>query len=87
MDYYLSGQAQDYKEQIALQRLLMQEEGVSDVILPSINDEQGPLMHMPVVADPKNIDNTMTSKFYGKNSCRAIPRDEWIKQYGEKYGY
>ena len=87
MEYYLSGSAIDYKEQMALQRLLMEEEGVDDVVVPAINDYQGPLMHMPVVADPENIDNKMTCSFYGKNSCRSIDRMLWMEQYGEKYGY
>ncbi len=87
MEYYLTGQADDYKNQMALQRLLMEEEGVDDVIVPEINHEQGPLMHMPIVADPDNIDNQMTRSFYGKNSCRSIPRPEWMELYGEKYGF
>ncbi len=87
LEYYLTGQAHDYKEQMALQRLLMEEEGVEDVIVPQINDQQGPLMHMPIVADPTNVDNLMAKSFYGKNSCRSIPRDEWMAEYGEKYGY
>lgn len=87
MDYYMSGQADDYKNQMALQRLLMEEEGVDDVVVPEINDMQGPLMHMPIVADPDNVDNYMTQSFYGKNSCRSIPRPEWMEIYGEKYGY
>ena len=81
LDYYLSGQADSYKEQIILQRQLLTDPTVDDVILPEINNEQGPLMHMPVVADPENIDNNITSRFYGKNSCRSIPRPEWIKTY------
>ena len=85
--YYYSGQAADYKEQIALQRLLMEEEGVDDVVVPGINDVQGPLMHMPVTDNPDKVTNYMTCKFYGKKSCRSIPRDEWIKEYGAKYGY
>ena len=85
LEYYLSGQAQDYKDQIALQRFLMQEEGVDDVVLPQINNEQGPLMHMPVVEDPNNVDNLMTRSFYGKNSCRSIPRDQWMSEYSDKY--
>ncbi len=83
MDYYLSGQADDYKEQMDLQRSLMEAEGVEDVVVPQINDEQGPLMHMPIVADPENIDNYMTRIFYGKKSCRSIPRDEWMELYGK----
>lgn len=85
LDYFLTGQADDYKEQIALQRFLMEEDGVDDVVLPAINDEQGPLMHMPVVEDPLNVDNIMTKGFYGKNSCRSIPREAWMEQYQDKY--
>lgn len=86
LDYYRSGQAEDYREQMLLQIRLMEEEGVDDVILPEINNYQGPLMHMPVVSDPKNVDNCMTASFYGKNSCRSMPRPDWIDLYGEKYG-
>ena len=66
--------------------MLMTEEGVSDVIVPEVNNEQGPLMQMPIIEDPDNIDNYMTASFYGKNSCRAIPRQEWIEKFGERYG-
>jgi len=86
LEYYLSGQADDYKEQMKLQRMLMTEEEVDDVIVPEVNNEQGPLMQMPIVADPDNVDNYMTASFYGKNSCRAIPRKEWIEKFGERYG-
>lgn len=82
MEYYLSGQADDYKEQIALQRRLL-EGDEPEVCLPGINNEQGPLMHMPVVEDPDNIDNYMTAKFYGKAKIWAIPRSEWMELYGE----
>ena len=84
LDYYLSGQAHDYTEQMALQRYLM-EEGVDDVVVPEINDYQGPLMHMPIVSDPGNVDNLMTKSFYCKNSCRAIPREQWMEIYKDKY--
>ena len=86
LDYYRNGQAADYREQMLLQIKLMEEEGVDDVIVPEINNYQGPLMHMPVVADPENVDNYMTALFYGKKSCRSMGRPEWIAQYGEKYG-
>jgi hypothetical protein len=36
---------------------------------------------MPVFSDPENINSYMTSAFYGKNSCRSIPRDEWFEKY------
>ncbi|WP_026520186.1 hypothetical protein [Butyrivibrio sp. FCS006] len=84
MEYYLTGQADDYLEQMKLQRELMSQEDVMDVVVPEINNEQGPLMHMPIVADPSNIDNTTVASFYGKNSCRSIHRPEWEALYGDQ---
>ena len=85
MEYYLSGQADDYKEQIQLQRRILNGEG-TEAVVPEINNEQGPLMQMPIVSDPDNVDNYMARIFYGKEKVWAIPRDEWIEQYGEAYG-
>ena len=85
MEYYLSGQADDYKEQIQLQRRILSGEG-TEAVVPEINNEQGPLMQMPIVSDPDNVDNYMARIFYGKEKVWAIPRDEWIEQYGETYG-
>lgn len=86
LEYYLSGRADDYREQMKLQRMLMTEDGVCDVIVPEVNYEQGPLMQMPIVSDSENVDNYMTAIFYGKDSCRSIPRQEWIEKFGERYG-
>lgn len=82
MEYYLSGQADDYKEQMALQRKLL-EGDEAEVCVPLINNEQGPLMHMPVLEDPDNIDNYMTAKFYGKTKVWGMPRNQWMELYGE----
>ncbi|MBR4357459.1 MAG: hypothetical protein IKQ00_05980 [Butyrivibrio sp.] len=81
LDYYLSGQAADYRDQMNLQRQLMEDPNVTDVVVPEMNYEQGPLQHMPVNSDPDNVNSQMTSDFYGKNSCRSIPRPEWIEKY------
>ena len=73
------------KEQIQLQRRILNGEG-TEAVVPEINNEQGPLMQMPIVSDPDNVDNYMARIFYGKEKVWAIPRDEWIEQYGEAYG-
>ena len=62
-------------------RLLASEEDV--VVLPFINDEQGPLMHMPVTVDPDNYTNYVTAKFYGKQSVVGMDRNEWKEKYGD----
>lgn len=84
LDYIISGQAADYKEQMELQTRLLMNEELQDVIVPGINDEQGPLMHMPITGDVENFTNQSAMKFYGKNSIIAIPRTEWNKRFGDK---
>lgn len=77
MDYIVSGQAADYKEQMDIQTRLLTDENVTDVVVPFINHEQGPLMHMPVTADKEAWANWVASGFYGKNSVVAIERPLW----------
>lgn len=81
-EYIVTGQAADYRAQMDLQTsLLLSDE--KDVVLPGINDWQGPLMHMPVTDDVTKWTNTVTAQFYEKNSVVAIPRTEWIEIYGQ----
>lgn len=82
LTYITSGQAKDYKQQMDLQTRLM-ESDEKDVVVPGINDVQGPLMHMPVTADEKAWTNTVTAEFYGKRSVIAIERPTWIERYGD----
>lgn len=84
LTYIASGQAADYKEQMDLQTKLLEDESVEDVVLPFINDVQGPLMHMPVTDNPDAWTNTVTKEFYGKNSVVAMERPVWMERYGER---
>lgn len=84
LQYAASGQAADFKEQMDLQTSLLLDENVNDVVVPFINDNQGPLMHMPVTEDKNAWTNTVTSNFYGKKSVTAMPRDEWLRIYGKE---
>lgn len=84
LDYIVTGQAADFKEQMDLQtRILLEEE--QNVVLPFINDVQGPLMHMPVTADPEAFTNSVAEQFYEKESVVAMPRPEWEEKYGDKW--
>lgn len=83
IEYIVSGQAADYKEQMDLQTELMLDESKEDVLVPFINDIQGPLMHMPVTADKEAWTNRVTAGFYGKNSVIGMPREEWMDIYGK----
>lgn len=80
--YIASGEAADFKQQMDLQTKLMEKTDTEDVIVPFINDVQGPLMHMPVTDDPHSFTSWATAEFYGKNSVIAIDRNEWIELYG-----
>lgn len=84
--YIASGEAADFKEQMDLQTRLMEEEGVEDVVVPFINNVQGPLMHMPVTSDSESFTSWVTAQYYGKNSVYAIERPVWMELYGEAYG-
>ena len=83
LDYIVSGQARDYKEQMDLQTKLMESGDGEDIVVPGINDVQGPLMHMPVTNDKAAWTNTVTADFYGKNSVISIDRPEWMALYGD----
>ena len=83
-DYIRTGQAADYKEQMNLQTRLMLDPETEDVVIPGINDQQGPLMHMPVTEDASAWTNYVTADFYEKNSVVAMPRPEWLETYGKE---
>ena len=53
-----------------LQTSLMEREGIEDVVVPFINDVQGPLMQMPVTDNPDAWSNQVTARFYGKTAWR-----------------
>lgn len=84
LSYITSGQAADYKEQMDLQTKLLEDTSTEDVVVPFINDVQGPLMHMPVTDDPDAWTNKVTRDFYGKNSVVAMERPGWMELYGER---
>lgn len=66
-DYVLSGQASDFKEQIDSQMKILLDDTVKEAYLCPVNEEQGPLMHMPVTDDPDAFTNWAVAGFYGKD--------------------
>ena len=66
-EYIVSGQADDFKEQIASQMVILMDDTIKEAYLCPINDDQGPLMHMPVTADPEAFTNRVVANFYGKD--------------------
>lgn len=81
--YITSGEASDFKEQMDLQTRLMEDPQTEDVVVPFINNVQGPLMHMPVTDDTTKFTNWATAQFYGKNSVVAMERPAWMEMYSD----
>lgn len=71
-EYVASGQADDFKEQIASQMEILLDNSVKEAYLCPINDQQGPLMHMPVTEDPDAFTNWAVAGFYGKDKVIMI---------------
>lgn len=85
-DFISSGRLKDFDRQMKQRFEILYDDSVEDAVLPYMNDEQGPFMHMAVVKDPNAYTCTVTASFYGKNSVRAIPREEWNEMYGNTPG-
>lgn len=84
--YITSGQAADFREQMDLQTKLLEDKTVSDAVVPGINDQQGPLMHMPITKNRNAYTNQVTGRFYGKQSVVSIERPIWMERYAAEYG-
>ena len=71
---------------IAMQERLriLENEEITDAVVPEMNSEQGPFMHMSLLADPDAFTNHATALYYGKESVIAVPRDFFYEQYAEE---
>ena len=70
--YISSGQAEDFQEQIASQMEILLDDSIREAYLVPINDDQGPLMHMPVTADENAFTNWAVKCFYQKDKVVMI---------------
>lgn len=71
-EYVASGQAEDFREQIASQMEILLDDSVKEAYLCPINSEQGPLMHMPVTSDENAFTNWVVKNFYRKDKVIMI---------------
>ena len=71
MEYLSSGQADDYRKQMDEFTSIMTDSSVTDAKVHASNNEQGPLMHMPITDDPDKFTNDAAARFFGKNSVIA----------------
>lgn len=84
MDFIVSGQLEDFENQMQERLAILNDPIVEEVIVPEMNNEQGPFMHMPLTDDPNHYTNMATARYYGKKSVVAVPRDEYYERFGEK---
>ena len=71
-DYVSSGQAEDFKRQIESHMEILLDDSIKEAYLIPINDNQGPLMHMPVTEDPEEFTNRVVRDFYRKNKVVMV---------------
>lgn len=67
VEYYTSGRADDFKNQIASQMEILLDDTIKEAYLCPTNPVQGPLFHMPVIADPDAFTNSIVAQFYQKD--------------------
>lgn len=72
VEYIASGAAADYKEQMESQEAILLDDSIKEAYLCPTNDQQGPLMHMPVIDKPDAFTNWVVKRFYGKDYVIAV---------------
>lgn len=72
MEYIRSGQAADFKKQVEYQLSVLLDDSIRDAVLPMTNDDQGPLMNMPVTDNPEAWTNGVVRDFYEKDSVVGV---------------
>lgn len=82
LDFIRSGQLKDFEFQMQERLAILHDPEITNVVLPEMNDEQGPFLHMALLSDPNAYTNQATARFYGKESVIAIPRSEYYELYG-----
>jgi hypothetical protein len=75
--YISSGALADFQDQMQERLEILQNPEIKNAVVPEMNNEQGPFMHMALLRDPTAFTNKVTSTFYSKNSVIAVPRSEY----------
>ncbi|MDD6715189.1 MAG: hypothetical protein PUF49_02260 [Firmicutes bacterium] len=78
--FWKSGQLSDYTRQMEEKLSILQSDDTGDVLVPEMNNEQGPFMCMAEIDDPDNFNNASSAAFYGKRSVTAVPRQELVER-------
>ncbi|WP_026662041.1 hypothetical protein [Butyrivibrio proteoclasticus] len=80
-NYISSGALSDFEQQMQERLLILEDDTIKDAVVPEMNDQQGPLMHMPLTSDSSQYTNYATGLFYEKESVVAVSREEWNQSH------
>lgn len=77
IEYARSGQLADYRTQMGEWLELLENPELDSVVLPMMNDQQGPFMLMVPLEEHDNWSNWVYEEYYGKSSVICVPRDTY----------
>lgn len=83
-EYIKSGQLADYDAQMKERYVLLNDSEKEDIIVPFMNENQGPFIHFAIIEDPNCYTNCVNAEFYGKKSVIGMDRDIFYMQYGSR---
>ena len=52
-----------------------------DIMVPFMNENQGPFIHFAIIEDPNCYTNSVNAAFYGKKSVIGMDREMFYTQY------
>lgn len=81
-EYISSGQLDDFRDQMNERIAILNNPEIKNVVLPQMNNEQGPFMHMPLSNTDKDaFTNMVTQEYYDKESVLGMDRVEFYENY------
>ena len=87
IDFIRTGQLKDFEYQMQERLKILNDPEITNAVVPEMNNEQGPFMHMALVKDPNCYTNYATARYYGKETVIALPRIEYYELFGYPENY
>lgn len=81
-DFIKTGQLRDFEYQMQERLEILHNPEIKNAVVPEMNNEQGPFMHMALLKNPEAYTNRATARYYGKETVIAIPRTEYYEMFG-----
>lgn len=81
IDFIRSGRLSDFEAQMQERIAILMDDSNPNPVVPEMNNDQGPFMHMALLDDPDSFTNWATRMYYGKDSVIAVPREVYEQEY------